>query len=412
MSDIRQIVIGQSPERPALILRRGAELERLRNGAQEQGIDGAVGRWLAALQGLPDLLFAGYVGSSKFMEVQIHGDLVRAADGVGYRAFAMGDGGIVEHAKLFDPSSLTALIDVAALWRLASIVVAQKHLADISATLKSIEKRVAHIANFQRDEQLSRIESAYEYLRQVEHALSNGEREPAVRHRLEAIEADMDSIQRHLVKLFESRLDTRIKHENIVGYSDIKDGLPKKIEDLQKLLREHRLAGWARVGALHMLSEFPGEMGLKTARSNAIEVSATKNNSMCKQLEQVMSFEVSQWTGKTESVLTNVGEFMLGQSKVHQWINKTILPESLQAKASKLGVIRGASVNATPRLDALKLASLSTIHQAASSEERSAGRLLTATASVDRAVLEVEAPNRYLVEWGPAGPTRIFQISS
>ena len=85
------------------------------------------------------------------------------------------------------------------------------------------------IAQFQRDEQASKIESAYEYLRQAERALLNGERESAVRHRLEAIEVDMDAIQRHLAKLFDARLDARIKNENLVGYSDIEKGFPEKL---------------------------------------------------------------------------------------------------------------------------------------------------------------------------------------
>jgi hypothetical protein len=38
----------------------------------------------------------------------------------------------------------------------------------ISATLKSIEQGVCAIAQFQRDDQASKIESAYEYLRQAE----------------------------------------------------------------------------------------------------------------------------------------------------------------------------------------------------------------------------------------------------
>ncbi len=242
-------------------------------------------------------------------------------------------------------------------------------------------------------------------LRQVEHALSSGERASAVRYRLETIEAEMDSIQRHLIKLFDSRLKTRIKHGNIVGYSDIEESLPGKIEDLQKLLREHRLAGWTRVGALQMLSEYPGELGLKTARSKAVEASATTNDFMCKQFEQVMSFEVSQWTGRTESVLTNV---LHGQSKVQKWVNKAVLPKSLQSKNIHESLIKEKSESSTPILDTLKRTSLSMIQQASRAEVRSAGRFLIATTAVDGILHEVEAPKRYLVEWEGNGPKRVF----
>jgi hypothetical protein len=54
----------------------------------EQPSDGALGKILAALQGRPDLLLAGYVGTTKLMEVQINRNLVRASDGMGFRAFA------------------------------------------------------------------------------------------------------------------------------------------------------------------------------------------------------------------------------------------------------------------------------------------------------------------------------------
>ena len=58
----------------------------------------------------------------------------------------MDDNGIVEQSRLFEPSRLTALVDVALIWRLASIVVAQKYLADISATLRNIEKGISSIS--------------------------------------------------------------------------------------------------------------------------------------------------------------------------------------------------------------------------------------------------------------------------
>jgi hypothetical protein len=66
------------------------------------------------------------------MEVVINGDLVRAADGHGFRAIAMGAKGVREHARLFEVKNLQNVVNAAAVWQIASVLVAQKHLADIS----------------------------------------------------------------------------------------------------------------------------------------------------------------------------------------------------------------------------------------------------------------------------------------
>ena len=80
-----QIVIGKSSEQAALIMRRCNDAKLFKRGI-EQPSDGALGKVLTALQGLPDLLLAEYIGATKLMEVQINGDLVRASDGTGFRA--------------------------------------------------------------------------------------------------------------------------------------------------------------------------------------------------------------------------------------------------------------------------------------------------------------------------------------
>lgn len=414
MENIHQIVVGASPDQPALVLRQYGELVPP-DSLEPIGNDGTLGKVLVALGGLPDLLLAGQVGTTKLMEVQIHGDLVRASDGLGFRAFAIGDHGVVEQAKLFDAGTLTTLVDAALVWRLASIVVAQKHLSDISATLKSLEQGVTAIGQFQRDEQASKIESAYEYLRQAERALSNGERESAVRHRLEAIDIEMDSIQRHLSKIFDARLDKRVKHENLMGYSDIEEGFPQKLQELQRIVREHRLAGLTRLGALQMLSAFPGEVGLKAARADAIKESADRNKLMIDSLGSVMAFEVSQWTGKSESLITNVAEVALGQTKFHKWIEGHV-SDALKSTGKKVDLwpsatLRSASGSDTPELDSLKIASSTMIGTVAASEREGAIAFANFCSSTDRQIIYSTEPTRCLVEWGPSGPLRIRQLN-
>lgn len=414
MANERQIVIGKSSEQAALILRPCHEPALFKDGI-EQPSDGALGKILAALHGLPDLLLAGYVGTANLMEVQIDGDLVRASDGTGYRAFAIGDGGITEQAKLFEATDLATLVDIALVWRLASVVVGQKHLSDISETLRKLERGVSAVAKFQRDEQAAKIESSYKYLRQAEQALMSGERESAVRHRLETIEVDMDCIQRHLEKLFGDRLDTRIKHENLVGYSDIKKGLPVKLNELQTLLSEYRVAGLTRVGALQMLSVFPGEEGLKRARASAIADSAARHQAMCDSLETVMGHEVLQWSGKSEAIGTNINAFAMGQTRLHKRVTDATLKVMKSAgmipkNAPEINRLMPKGSD-TPQLDQIKMAANGMIGILAASERDAAQALLAACSFMDGLIGRVEAPTRCVVEWGPSGPIRILQIA-
>ena len=145
MTQKTQIVIGPSVDQPAITLRESSAWVEFRNGAPVDKDSSAMGRVLAALQAVSDLLLAGAVAGKKLMEVEIHGDLTRAADGVGYRAFAVGGHGIQEHARLFDLDSLNRLVDVAAVWRIASVVVAQKYLHDINQNLTEIKSTVGAI---------------------------------------------------------------------------------------------------------------------------------------------------------------------------------------------------------------------------------------------------------------------------
>jgi hypothetical protein len=415
MTENRQIVIGKSIDQPAMVLRPCNDVAPFLVGP-ELPADGALGKVLAALHGLPDLLLAAYVSSTKLMEVQINGDLVRASDGMGYRAFSVDGGGITEQAKLFDASDLSTLVDIALVWRLASIIVGQKHLSDISNTLKKLERGVSAITQFQRDEQVAKIESAYGYLRQAEIALSNGEREPAVRHRLEAIETDMDTIQRHLGKLFESRLNAKVKHENFMGYADIEEGFPEKINDLGNLMAEHRAAGLTRAGALQMLAMYPGGEALKGARSKAIDASAQRHRSMCDSLEATIAFEASQWSGKSEAFVTNVGEFASGQSKFHQFVDdiavSALRSAGFELKQGPKTKPRGSGASETPRLDALKMTAVSVAGTLAQEERKGADDLSSACMAMNQILLAESQPTRCLVEWGESGPSRIHLLTA
>lgn len=100
-----------------------------------------IGRLTALIQAVPSLLVASEAHGKRLMEVVINGDLVRAADGNGSRPYAITNGRISELARLFEVEKLSDMINAAAVWQIASVVVAQKHLADISQKLDELKKR-------------------------------------------------------------------------------------------------------------------------------------------------------------------------------------------------------------------------------------------------------------------------------
>lgn len=94
---------------------------------------------------------AAEVANKHIMEVVIHGDLAKAADGNGLRAFSRAsNGNFTEHARLYHADSLSNLVNAAAVWQIASVVVAQKHLADINKKLEDLQDGINRISDFQQ----------------------------------------------------------------------------------------------------------------------------------------------------------------------------------------------------------------------------------------------------------------------
>lgn len=369
-----------------------------------------MGRVLAALQAVPDLLLAGSVAGKKLMEVDIHGNLTRAADGVGYRAFAVGDHGIKEQARLFDVGNLNTLVDVAAVWRIASVVVAQKYLHDINQNLMGIKSAVGTIGKFQRDAQRSKIESSYEYLFQVEKSLAAGERPTAVRHRLEHIEADMVSIQHHLTKLFDDKVSSRVAHNEKLGVDKLTKDLIAKAEDVYRVIDDYMLAGMTRLAALQMLALFPGEEALKQARAESVRRSVANAPEMCEVFAGSMSREVDGMKSHWETASTLMSEFATQTAQVQKWLIDKLLLGSLSKKGLAVQSFRGEDGSLTPRLDAFKKLFNKALATRSENAKERAVSMAVACDSVERLLLD--QPMRYLVEWGDGAPLRIMEAKS
>lgn len=253
----------------------------------------SISRLSTLCQAIPSLLVAGEAGGKRLIEVVINGDLVRAADGNGLRAFSRASGGIKEHARLFEVNNLQNMINAAAIWQIASVVVAQKHLADISRKLDEIKNGVLGISRFLDDQRKSRIRATYSYLGQVHQAIQGGDLPNSVKHQLEKCEHDLLEIQHHLETDYRQKVDKKIEHTETVGTDTLNKDITKKMEELDFLAQDIALCMKTRIAAWHVLSLFPGEPQLKLARRASIQDSIETFASLAQHCEEGMKGEIS-----------------------------------------------------------------------------------------------------------------------
>lgn len=273
-----RITIGSNPYSPLVTLEIASrESSRESNFENAKSLDTtnnkSISRLSALCQAIPSLLVAGEASGKKLVEVVINGNLVRAADGNGLRAFAMNGKGITEQARLFEVGNLQHMINAAAIWQIASVVVAQKHLADISRKLDEIKEGVQHISQFLENQRKSRVLATYDYLEQVYLSIKGGDLPSSSRINLESCERDLLEIQHHLEIEYRQKIEKQVKRTEKISTKGITQDISKKISDLEELTGDIALCLKTRIAAWHVLSLFPGDPQLKTARQSNIQKS-------------------------------------------------------------------------------------------------------------------------------------------
>lgn len=261
------IVLGDDVQRPGVCIAPLTDAERYRTAKVLPGDSMLISKLSTGLQAVPSLLVEEGHRGKRLMEVVINGDLVRAKDGVGLRPWAVdANGKISEQAKLFDADKLQTMVNAAAVWQVASVVVAQKHLADISAKLDEIRKGVQDVSDFLNEERRAKVTGTYGYLEQVVSAISKGELSPAIRTELESCDRDLIKVQHQLRQELLRRCEQPVEHKEWFGTEDLQKDTVTKYERLKDLAKELRLTLKTRALAWYVLSLYPGEPALKQAR--------------------------------------------------------------------------------------------------------------------------------------------------
>lgn len=268
-----ELSFGPSPDKP-LIRFTPYSIETLNSDARPLDLKSAnIAQLNPVLQMLPTLVTGAEFSRGNYMKVIVDGSLAPSGDGQSFFPYVRNiRGRISKLARLKDAQALREVISGAMVFQLVSVLVAQKHLADISKKLDEIKKGVDDIKTFLVSERKSVITGAMKYLEQAVHAVMQGEFPDAVRHELERIERDLIGIQDHLVEELRTHADeaNKIRSDEWFGtgtrHTDIKNYQDK----LYKIQQEWLLCVRARAACWQVLSVFPGDQKLKVARKEAI----------------------------------------------------------------------------------------------------------------------------------------------
>jgi hypothetical protein len=231
------------------------------------------------------------------MRVVVNDPLATASDGQSFLPFVRGaDGRVSSLARLQDASQVARVTNAVMVWQVASVIVAQKHLADISAELDDIKKGMDGIKAFLEHERAAKITAALTYLEQLFQTITQGELPSGSRHEVESLEVKLLEVQDHLAgdigDLAEGIL--QIEHSDLAGTREFAHNIEKHqvlmygLQQLWVLCIRARAANW------QILSAFPGEEHLKSVRMTQIMGSTEKLIESMPQIDKMMQDKIGE----------------------------------------------------------------------------------------------------------------------
>lgn len=318
---------GHDVHKPALTVATIPPSESINTDAmQEQGLAG-ISSLSPLLQTLPSLATSAHVASHQYMEVIINGPLASVKDGPGFRGFSLGEKGIKEHAVLMNPDKLNQLVNAGMLLNVASAVLAQKHLADISKKLTEIVEAVREVSAFQNNARKSEIIGAIQYLQQITPVVIEEQCLPAIRQKLEDIEVQFSALQAHLMTDITAAGDkvTALKDRGLFGSTEITNKIKTQQKILDERIHEWDLAMKVRAQALHLLTHAEGNTKLVRHRQQTIVHNYQEFESVVDKVERQLHQRIQGISALTEqSNTTNANKVSL-----RKWTTTTLMQQKM-----------------------------------------------------------------------------------
>lgn len=300
---------------------------------QEQDITG-ISRLSPLLQTLPSLASSAHIASHQYMEVIINGPLASVKDGPGFRGFSLGEKGIKEHAVLLNPDKLSQFVNAGMLLNVASAVLAQKHLADISKKLTEIVEAVREVSAFQNNARKSEIIGAIQYLQQITPVVLEGQCSPAIRQKLEDIEVQFSALQAHLLTDITAAGDkvAALKDRGLFGSTEITNKIQTQQKILDERIHEWGLAIKVRAQALHLLTHAEGDTTLVKHRQQTVVHNYQQFESVIDKVERQLHQRIQGISALTEqSNTTNANKVLL-----RKWTTTTLMQQKMAIEEAHL----------------------------------------------------------------------------
>lgn len=325
---------GQDINQPALTVSTIPPSELISTEAmQEQDITG-ISRLSPLLQTLPSLATSAHIARHQYMEVIINGPLASVKGGPGFRGFSLGEKGIKEHAVLLNPDKLNQLVNASMLLNVASAVLAQKHLADISNKLTEIVEAVREVSAFQSNARKSEIIGAIQYLQQITPVVLEGQCSPAIRQKLEDIEVQFSALQAHLLTDITAAGDkvSALKDRGLFGSTEITNKIQTQQKILDERIHEWDLAIKVRAQALHLLTHTEGDTTLVKHRQQTIVHNYQQFESVIDKVERQLQQRIQGISALTEqSNTTNANKVLL-----RKWTTTTLMQQKMAIEEAHL----------------------------------------------------------------------------
>lgn len=242
--------------------------------------DTEISRLNPLLQAVPSLATAMEVGANNYMNVIVPAgtELVNSVKKGGMIGTIRDvvTGKFAGAAKL-DAGNLSALASSGAALNIASALLAQKHLADISRKLSEIRDAIEDVAAFQTKERRSVLTGSIRYFEQVAPSVLESELSDEVLNAIEMHEARLLQIQDHLAGDIRDQMEALkvLKDEKWIGQSKYVKALKEQQETIDRLYREMLLCLRARACGWQLLCAFPDRRHRKESRLQDMRTSVT-----------------------------------------------------------------------------------------------------------------------------------------
>ena len=272
--------LGETPDKPVLTLAL-AKISGTNpiNWQPVSEMDNTgISHFNSLFQAIPSLVTNMHVAATQYVEINIPPEyLARVKDSTDeLRAFTRDlKGNITEHAKLRTSDDLKKIVNAGVLLQITSVIVAQKHLADITQKLIEIKKEVDNIHQHQKNKRETDMTGAIDYFKQIAPSIMAGELRDAYQYQIEKYEGDLLSIRDHLLKDIQKlNLETRnLKDGDMFGTEGIKTMIEKHQHTLFNLYQQLFLCIRARGCGWQLLLAFPGTEEIAISRKQNIDES-------------------------------------------------------------------------------------------------------------------------------------------